>query len=129
MHPHLDLTSQIIAASFRVHNALGPGHLEHVYQNALALVLRREGLHVQVESVIPVHFEGTLVGSCLADLIVEDLVVVETKATESILPGHESRLHAYLRSGRHATGLIVNFGPVRVEIRRVTLAAKKRSSG
>ncbi|MBI2920077.1 MAG: GxxExxY protein [Planctomycetes bacterium] len=129
MHPHLDLTSRIIAASFRVHNDLGPGHLEHVYQNALALVLRGEGLHVQVESVIDIHFEGSRVGICEADLIVEDLVVVETKVTESILPGHQFRLKAYLRSSPHETGLVVNFGPVRVEVRRVTITGKRRNSG
>jgi GxxExxY protein len=124
-----ELTSRIIGAAFRVHNTLGPGHLEHVYRNALALVLRREGLHVQVEAVLDVHFDDVKVGWCEADLIVERIVVVETKAREGILPGHEARLGAYLRSSGHELGLLLNFGPVRVDVKRVVETRVGRRTG
>ncbi|MCC6740635.1 MAG: GxxExxY protein [Planctomycetia bacterium] len=119
MLPHEHLTSRIIGAAFRAHNTLGPGHLEHVYRNALALLLQEEGLHCRVEAELPVHFQGVKVGLCEADLVVESVVVVETKAREGILPGHEARLGAYLRCSGHELGLLVNFGPVRVEVKRV----------
>ncbi|MEK7467744.1 MAG: GxxExxY protein [Planctomycetota bacterium] len=83
-------------SAFYVHNVLGPGHLEHVPQNALVIVLRREGLQVRDGVNVPVDFEGFDVGRCEADLIVEHVVVVENKATLGIRPGHETRLGAYL---------------------------------
>ncbi len=119
MLSHEHLTSRIIGAAFQVHNALGPGHLEHVYRNALALVLREEGIQVRIEAELPVHFHGVKVGWCEADLIVESVVVVETKAREGILPGHEARLGAYMRSSGHEVGLLLNFGPIRVDVKRV----------
>lgn len=132
MLSHHALTSRIIAAAFHVHNSLKSGHLEHVYQHSLAVVLRREGMAVRTEATLPVWFEGVRVGVCEADLIVDDLIVVETKAKDAILPGHEARLRAYLRASGHETGLLLNFGPARVDVRRVSWsgsAGEKRSSG
>ena len=129
MLPFEDLTSRIISAAFRVHNTLGPGHLEHVYRNALALVLKLEGLDVQIEVVLPVHWGNVQVGRCEADLIVEKIVVVETKTGVGILAGHEVRLGAYLRSSGHEIGLLLNFGPVRVEVKRVVETRMGRKTG
>ncbi|MCC6738409.1 MAG: GxxExxY protein [Planctomycetia bacterium] len=130
MLSHQDLTSRIIAGAFRVHNSLGPGHLEHVYQHALAHVLRREALDVRTEAALPVFFEGVRVGTCESDLIVNDLIVVETKAKDAILPGHEARLRAYLRASGYETGLVLNFGPARVDVRRVSWSGRvARNSG
>lgn len=126
---HENLTSAVIGAAFRVHNALGPGHLEHVYRNALALTLRQAGLGLHLEKKLPVHFQGIEVGWCEADLIVEDLVVVETKALEGILPGHEARLGAYLRCSEYQLGLLVNFGPVRVDVKRVIETRRGKRTG
>jgi GxxExxY protein len=119
MLPHEPLTARIIGAAFHVYNVLGPGHLEHVYRNALALLLRREGLEVRTEVSVPVEFEGSGIGRCEADLMVEHIVVVETKAWRGIKPENETRLEAYLRSSGHELGLLLNFGPKRVEIKRI----------
>jgi len=123
------LSYRILGAAFRTHNALGPGHLENVYQNALAILLQREGMNVRSEVRLVVHFEGRPVGHCEADLIVDDQIVVETKAKDAILPAHEARLGAYLRCSGYQVGVVLNFGPVRVDIRRVdrTREEKKRS--
>ena len=112
------LTARIIGAAFRVHNTLGPGYLEHIYRDALALELSGEGLHVRVEAPITVHYNGVALGTCAADLIVERTVVAELKAQEAILPGHMAQLRAYLRSSGHPAGIVINFGPVKVEMKR-----------
>ena len=118
------LTSRIIGAAFRIHNALGPGYLEHVYRNALALELEKEGFGVRIEVPIQVQYQGTVVSNCFADLIVERLVVVETKAKDALLPGHLSQLRAYLRSSGIEAGLALNFGPAKVDVKRADWSRK-----
>ena len=129
MLTHEHLTARIIKAAFYVHNVLGPGHLEHVYQNALVIVLRREGLQVRTEVNVPVDFEGVNVGRCESDMIVEHVVVVENKATLGIMPGHEVRLGAYLNCSGFQLGLLLNFGPTRVEVKRVERTREERATG
>ena len=122
------LTCRIIGAAYLVYNKLGSGHLEHVYRNALAAVLKREGFRVQIESRLDVIFEGEMIGWCEADLVVNGFTV-ETKAQEAILPGHKRRLRAYLRSCGKNSGLILNFGPVRVEVKRVEADVEEEVAG
>ncbi|MBI2920811.1 MAG: GxxExxY protein [Planctomycetes bacterium] len=124
-----DITSDIIRSAFRIHNSLGPGYLEHVYRNALALELKKLGRTVRIEVRLTVEHDGTPVGICKADLIVEEVVAVETKAQEALLPGHVTQLRAYLRSSPWETGLVLNFGPVRVEVKRVEETKLGRRSG
>ena len=126
---HELLTSRIIGAAFRVHNVLGPGHLEHVYRNALALELAKAGLAVRVEGRIEVEYDGTLVGNCFADLVVEETVVVETKAKEAILPGHLAQTRAYLRASGLETGVVLNFGPMKVDVKRADLTRMEKKTG
>lgn len=123
------LTPRIIRAAFRVHNILGPGYLEHIYRNALALELRKMGHRVLIEVPLRVDYEGNDVGRCDADLIVDDIVVVETKATEAIQPGHRLQLRAYLRTAGYEIGLVLNFGPMRVDVNRVEETRVRRRSG
>ena len=129
MLPFERLTSRIIAASFRVHNSIGAGYLEHVYRNSLALEIAKEGLRCRTEVALRVKYGGINVGTCFADLIVEDTVVVETKAQEAILPGHLAQLRACLRCSGHEAGLVINFGPVRVNLRREDETPAARKSG
>lgn len=126
---HESLTSRIIGAAFRVHNALGAGFLESVYRNAMVVELRSEGLTVQPEATLTVHYRGQPIGTCFADLLVENLVVVELKAKEGIRPGHEMQCLAYLRTSGHETGLVLNFGPVRVDVKRMINSRGVRKSG
>ena len=129
MLSHEHLTRVIIGTAFRVHNLPGPGHLEHVYRNALAHLLRKQGYKVLVESRLFVFLEGAPMGYSEADLVVEDTVVVETRAVEEIRKGFEYRIRAYLASSPQEVGLILNFGATKVDIRRevVSQAQKKRT--
>lgn len=130
MNPFDPVSPVVIGAAFRVHNALGPGYLEHVYRNGLALELGDAKLEVRIEVPLTVSYKGAAIGHCAADLVVEGILAVETKAQESILPGHMAQLRAYLRCSGIPFGLVVNFGPARVDIKRVALGrAQGRDAG
>ena len=115
---HGELISKILEAFFkRVYQQLGYGFLEKVYENAMAIELRRMGLKVEQQVPIDVYYEGQVVGRYVADLVVEDTVIVEMKATRQILKEHEAQLLNYLRATTYEVGLLLNFGP-RADIRR-----------
>jgi GxxExxY protein len=111
------LTEKIIGAAFKVHNTLGCGFLEKVYENALALEIRRQGLKAVQQAPIQVVYEGTVVGDYFADLWIEDRVIVEIKAVLKIHPRHEVQLVNYLTATGVDVGLLLNFGRS-VEVRR-----------
>ena len=104
------LTEQIIAAAFTVHNILGAGYLEKVYENAMMLELDKRGLCAINQHPIPVYYDSVVVGDFFADLLVEGCVIVELKAVEVIHPRHEIQLVNYLTGTGHDIGLLINFG-------------------
>ncbi len=105
-----DLTGKIIKAFFNVNDKLGYGFLEKVYENAMVLELRKMGLDVKQQKNIKVYYDETEVGDYFADLIINDLVIVELKAAESLCPEHEAQLINYLRATKIEVGLLFNFG-------------------
>lgn len=107
---HGELTSKIIRAFFRINDKLGYGFLEKVYENAMLVELRDNGLQVEKQKNIKVYYKGYEVGDYYADLIVKNLVIVELKATETLSEEHEAQLINYLRSTRIEVGLLLNFG-------------------
>jgi len=107
---HTDVTERIIGAAYEVHNVLGFGFLEKVYENALAIELREQGLSVQQQEPVQVFYKGHLVGDYVADLIVEDKVIVELKAVKLLDKAHEVQLVNYLKAGGIEVGLLLNFG-------------------
>jgi GxxExxY protein len=111
------LTERIIACAYAVHNALGPGFLEKVYENALRIQLEEEGLAVAQQQPIPVRYRGRLVGEFFADLNVEGRVIIELKAVQSWSKDHQVQLVNYLTATGMDGGLLINFGPS-VEVRR-----------
>ena len=113
-----DLTGQIIACAYAVHNSLGAGFLESVYQKALAIELAKQGLSGVMEKKVPVYYEGTLVGDFRADLVVDNRVIVEIKAVEKLVAAHEVQLVNYLVATNTLIGLLINFGSQSVEIKR-----------
>lgn len=113
-----DLTRTIIGCAYDVHNALGSGFLESVYERALALELRSKGLEVQVQAPLEVVYRGESVGSFFADMIVERRVIVELKAIDDLATIHEVQLVNYLKATGIDIGLLINFGPSSVTIRR-----------
>ncbi len=103
------LTEQIIGAFYRVHSKLGFGFLEKVYENALVIELKRANLDVVQQYPIDVYYDGVKVGIYCADIVVNDLVILELKACSSISEEHEAQLIHYLRSSEYEVGLILNF--------------------
>lgn len=118
MYKSSELTEEIIGAFFAVYNALGYGFLEKVYVNALKLELERHGLKVVREFPIVVRYLEQTVGEYYADLIVNDLVIVEIKATKTLLQEHEAQLLNYLKATHYEVGLLLNFGPKPEQKRR-----------
>jgi GxxExxY protein len=114
---HKELSDEILKGFYAVYNELGYGFLEKVYQNALYLELKSRGLHVEVQKKIKVFFNESIVGEYYPDLIVNDFVILELKATEYILKEHEIQLINYLRGTNAEVGLLLNFGK-RPEFRR-----------
>jgi GxxExxY protein len=117
-----ELSHQIIGAAIEVHRTLGPGLLESIYEGALAIELADRGMVVQRQVVLPVTYKGhALEGGFRIDLVVEDLVVVEVKAVETLLSVHEAQLLTYLRLSTKKLGLLMNFNSTMVgsAIRRV----------
>jgi GxxExxY protein len=104
------LTELIIGCAFKVHNTLGGGFLEKVYENALAIELRKAGLEVEQQAPINVLYDHKVVGEFFADLIVSGEVIVEIKAVESIHPIHEVQVVNYLNGTGMEIGLLINFG-------------------
>jgi GxxExxY protein len=107
---HSEITEPTIKAFYDVYNTLGSGFLEKVYENALAHVLRSRAFNVAQQVPIKVFFEGALVGEYFADLLVNDCVIVEVKACQSIHDAHEAQLLNYLKESPVEVGLLLNFG-------------------
>ncbi len=112
-----DLTDKIICCSYNVHNILGAGFLEKVYENALYLELKTLGFNVEQQVPINVNYKGQLVGEYFADLLVDGKIILELKAVEALAPIHEIQLKNYLKGSRLELGLLINFGKS-VEIKR-----------
>ena len=126
---HADLTREIIGAFYHVSNTLGYGFLEAVYQNALAMTLRKRGHQIDARQPVDVYFEGVVVGNYFADLIVNNLVIVELKSAESLCEANEAQLLNYLRATEIEVGLLLNFGPKPQVKRKVFPNSRKKRPG
>lgn len=106
-----DITGAIVRTSIEIHRKLGPGLLESVYLYVLAHELRKQGFKVRTEVAMPVIWDGVqLEVGFRADLVVEDLVIVELKSQEAIAPVHKKQVLTYLRLADFTVGLLINFG-------------------
>ena len=113
------ITEKIIGAAYKVARTLGYGFLEKVYENAMVLELRKIGLMVKNQFPISVFYEGKVIGEYFADLFVESSVIVELKTVSEIAPIHKAQLLNYLRATKIKTGLLINFGASKVEVKRL----------
>lgn len=105
-----EITREIIGAAMRVHSALGPGLLESAYRACLCRELELKGLKYQVELALPMTYQGLVIEvGYRVDLLVEDVVIVETKAVSKVPPVYESQLLSYLRLSGRPVGLLINF--------------------
>ena len=124
---HAEVTETVIKAFYTVYNALGYGFLEKVYQNAMAIELRKLGLEVTPEVAATVHYDGEIVGEHFIDLLVADCVIVELKAVKVLLAEHEAQLLNYLKATSYEVGLLLNFGP-KPEIKRRAFDNSRKGS-
>jgi len=107
---HKNLTDHVLKSFYKVYNTLGYGFLEKVYENALIIELRRQGLKCSQQQHIDVFYKDTKVGSYFADIFVEDTIIIELKAAEGLVEEHEYQLLNYLKATDIEVGLLLNFG-------------------
>lgn len=107
---HKELTDGILKTFYEVYNELGYGFLEKVYQNSMYIELKNKGYQVEAQNKIKVYYKGTEVGEYYADLIVENLIILELKAVDYIVKDFENQIFNYLRSTECEVGLLLNFG-------------------
>jgi GxxExxY protein len=123
---HAETTDTILNSFYHVYNKLGSGFLEKVYENAISLSLRKQGYEVQHQKSIEVYFEGEQVGQFYADLIVDNVVIIEIKAVERLVKIHETQLLNYLRATPIEVGLLLNFGEKPSHRRRIFTNDRKQ---
>ena len=116
-----EITYEIRGAVFEVNKVLGSGFLEKIYENALLIELRKRGLKAESQLPIKVDYKGTVVGEYIADIFVEEKVIVELKAVQRIEKIHEAQLLNYLKATGVTLGLLVNMKYPKAEIKRMVL--------
>ena len=115
---HQDLTGKIIGLAYKVHNTMGPGFLESVYENCLMIELKKAGIKAQSQHPVEVKYEGIVVGNFVADIVVEDSLIIELKAVLKTAIIHEVQLVNYLKATEIESGLLLNFGGNKVDVKR-----------
>jgi GxxExxY protein len=118
---HKELSYKIIGLAMQVHSRLGIGFLEKVYENALTVLLRREGIKAKQQHSIKVYFEDQIVGDYMADIIVDDSIILEIKALDRISDVHRAQALNYLRATELRLAIILNFGKKKLEYERLVL--------
>ncbi|NQV18483.1 MAG: GxxExxY protein [Armatimonadetes bacterium] len=120
-----DLTQQIIGCAYRVYNIMGFGYLESVYEKCLIIELRKIGLKVESQKPVIVHYLNQIVGNYIADIVVENKIIIELKSVKNIVKAHEVQLVNYLTATGLEVGLVINFAESEVEIKRKVRELKK----
>jgi len=115
---HKELTEKIIGYAYRVYNTMGFGFLESIYEKCLMIELRKQGLDAQSQTPIIVRYEGEVVGEFVADIVVENTIILELKSVRRIVVAHEIQLVNYLVATGKPVGLILNFAESKVEVKR-----------
>jgi len=113
-----EVTEKIIGCAYRVYNKMGFGFLESVYEKCLLIEMQKTGLKTESQKPITVSYENEIVGEFVADIIVNNAIIVELKSVKQIVKAHEVQLVNYLVATGKPVGLIINFGERKVEIKR-----------
>ena len=114
-----DITREIIGAAFEVYKVLGYGFFEKVYENALLIELQLRALKVESQKPIRISYKGDSVGDYIADILVEEKVIVELKAEKEYNAKHEAQLINYLKATGLKVGLLINFGEDKCKPKRM----------
>ena len=122
-----EITDRIIKTFYYVYNKLGYGFLEKVYENAMMIQFRKEGIPAVSQSPIEVFFEDEIVGEYFADILVDGKVIVEIKASKNLAPENEAQLLNYLKATNIEVGLLLNFGP-EPQIKRKVFDNKRKGN-
>ena len=112
------LVENVIKAAYEVHNELGIGFLEKVFENAMVIVLEEMGIKARSQAPVNVYFHDRIVGEYFADLLVEDELIVELKVVKQLQGEHMAQLINYLKATRLKNGLLINFAKPGLDIRR-----------
>ena len=115
----ITISEKVISCAFEVSNKLGAGFLESVYENALCLELTHQGIEFEQQKAVNVHYRESVVGNYIADLLIENKLLIELKAVSQFSKQHEAQLMNYLRATGINVGLLLNFGTLRLGIRRL----------
>lgn len=126
-YKHTETTNLIIEAFYKVYNKLGVGFKEKVYENALLIELDKRSLCFEVQKKIKVYYGDHVIGDFIADIIVENSVILELKAIEFIRPEHEVQLVNYLKATEIEVGLVLNFGK-KPQIKRKVFENKRKTN-
>lgn len=121
------MTGKVLKAYYNVFNKLGFGFLEKVYENAMCIELEKAGLNFKKQCPIEVFYDGQKVGVYFADILVEDQLIIELKAAESLCEEHECQLINYLRATNIEVGLLLNFGK-KAQFRRKVFLNQHKSN-
>ena len=124
---YADLTGKVVGVFFTVYNRLGYGFSEKVYENALALELRKLGLKIEQQKPITVYYDGQMVGEYFADIVASGVIILELKAVRKLLAEHEAQLLNYLKATTIEVGLLLNFGP-KAEFKRKVYDNSRKGS-
>jgi GxxExxY protein len=122
-----DITKKIIGASMKVHSQLGNGFQEVIYQRALEIQLKEDGVLFSREFNMPIFYNGQQIGERRVDFLVEDKICVELKAIEKLEPVHFSQARNYLEAYNVEVGLLINFGSISLEYKRIENPKFKKS--
>ena len=115
---HKELTEKLIGCAYRVYNRMGLGFLESVYEKCMIIELRKVGPDTESQKPIRVQYDGEVVGDFVADILVNDTVILELKSVRKLVEAHEVQLVNSLVATGELVGLLINFGETRVEVRR-----------
>lgn len=118
-----ELSDKLLACTFRVHNILGSGFLEKVYENALACELSKQSIKYEQQKALKVMYDAVVVGEYVADLIIDGKIIIELKAVKEINSIAQAQLLNYLKATGLKVGYIINFGNPRLDFKRMILSA------
>ena len=113
-----NLTHKIIGCAYKVYNHLGFGFLESIYHKAMLIELAKAGLKAESEKPLRVHYDDQLIGEFSVDIFVESELIIELKSVEHLIKAHEVQVVNYLTASKKEIGLLINFGPTGVKVKR-----------
>ncbi|MHC4233294.1 MAG: GxxExxY protein [Planctomycetota bacterium] len=116
---HKELVYEVVGCAMKVHRELGYGFLEKVYENSMMVLLNKKSIKAKQQFPVPVHFENVIVGEYFADFMIEDKILVELKTVEKIANVHFAQVLNYLKATGIKLGLLINFGPRKLEYERI----------